>query len=582
MLRTLGVNRPQRSLARIASFAIVAMVGLAVAGLRGPGGESGSVALAQVPPPQDERAPAERLSLELVPKDPLFVVSIRPAEIVGREEFRELIRFFDEMVLSLKQSQLSLRDIREVMAIQHGGQSFAEVRLIIRFKDSGHQTQFLEEGSRLGVIVEQPNSDGWKMDGNKFVREIDTSTLVIDENFASVLDIPPLKNAMPRWAEAWQERNDRPLVFGLDVKSVVKQVFVPPLDPGGLPGGFALQAVAPVVMETDWIVGGIELKEHLHLSALLKSSTEESAKHVRDTLEALAVLLQNSLRTQAKAVAEQRAFATPELAKAIEETSQIVANSKITAEGEQVRLSLQSQLTMPEIARFATAMLPAIEEAQQAAKRTQSINNLRQLALAMHNYHDVNGSFPPAVSYTYRTEVVGGEERTSEHPHSWRVALLPFFEHGPRDLYEQYRFDEPWDSEANMKVLEQMPDAFRSPHDEPSSTNTSFFVLTGPGAIFDGEERTQFREVTDGTVQTLLLVEAKRPVSWTKPEDIPYAADGPVPKLGGWIDGEFLAATADSAVHRVSADVDEATLRAFITKAGMEIGLELPKPKGAR
>jgi len=282
---------------------------------------------------------------------------------------------------------------------------------------------------------------------------------------------------------------------------------------------------------------------------------------------------------------------------------ELFENTGLQVDGREVRVWLKSPRSTAEIAELATALLPAIEEAQQAAKRTQSMNNLRQLALAMLNYESAHGSFPPAVSYTYRTEVVGGvggeeptsefppsgggryggvprgqllQERTSKYPHSWRVAILPYMEQ--QALYNQYRFDEPWDSEANKKITETVVPAYRSPHDEPSSTNTSYFVFTGPETIFDGEEGTQLREIRDGTSRTLLLVEAKRPVPWTKPEDIPYAADQPVPKLGGWVPREFVAAMVDGSVRRVSSDIEEETLRAYITKAGGEPTPDLPQP----
>ena len=67
----------------------------------------------------------------------------------------------------------------------------------------------------------------------------------------------------------------------------------------------------------------------------------------------------------------------------------------------------------------------------------------------MHNYHDTHGQFPPAV-------VVGPDSKT---PHSWRVELLPFLDQDA--LFKEYRLNEPWDSEANKKVLAQSPAVFR-------------------------------------------------------------------------------------------------------------------------
>jgi hypothetical protein len=78
-------------------------------------------------------------------------------------------------------------------------------------------------------------------------------------------------------------------------------------------------------------------------------------------------------------------------------------------------------------------------------------------------------------------------------------------------------------------------------------------------------------QVYDGTSLNVSLVESKRPVPWTKPEDIPYSADQPLPELGGWVPEEFLAALVDGSVQRVALGGDEAVLRAWITRAGEEV-----------
>ncbi len=105
------------------------------------------------------------------------------------------------------------------------------------------------------------------------------------------------------------------------------------------------------------------------------------------------------------------------------------------------------------------------------------MNRLKQLVLAMHNYHDVYKHFPPAA-------VMGPDGKT---PHSWRVELLPLLE--GEALYREYQMNEPWDSPANKKVLDKMPAVFRSPFDDPKSTKSGYYVFTGPGTILLTEEK---------------------------------------------------------------------------------------------
>jgi len=164
-------------------------------------------------------------------------------------------------------------------------------------------------------------------------------------------------------------------------------------------------------------------------------------------------------------------------------------------------------------------------------------NNLKQLALAMHNYHDVHKHFPPAV-------VIGPDGKT---PHSWRVELLPFLEE--QRLYDQYRQNEPWDSPHNKLILRQMPSVFRSPFADEKSTSSSYYALVGRGTVFEGPEGVRIEHIFDGTSRTLMFVEAKRDIPWTKPADIDFDPDKPVPQLGGFVKGRFAAACADGSAH---------------------------------
>ena len=169
----------------------------------------------------------------------------------------------------------------------------------------------------------------------------------------------------------------------------------------------------------------------------------------------------------------------------------------------------------------------------------QTMQNLKLLMLAMHNYHDIHGHFPPAV-------VMGPDGKT---PHSWRVELLPVLDQ--KGLYEQYKMNEPWDSLTNLKVLAQMPDFFRSPYADPKSANSGYFAFVGRGTVFEGSEGIKIREITDGTSNTAMLVEAKRNIPWTKPEDIAFDADKALPELGGFAPGMVAIATADGAARRL-------------------------------
>jgi len=80
-------------------------------------------------------------------------------------------------------------------------------------------------------------------------------------------------------------------------------------------------------------------------------------------------------------------------------------------------------------------LLPAVQMAREAARRTSCQNNLKQVGLALHNYHDTLRAFPPS----------------SARGHSWVPFLLPYVEQ--ENLYRQYRWDVSWDHPSNQPVV---------------------------------------------------------------------------------------------------------------------------------
>jgi hypothetical protein len=235
---------------------------------------------------------------------------------------------------------------------------------------------------------------------------------------------------------------------------------------------------------------------------------------------------------------------------------------KINRDG--LAVHAESLLSTMSVEKF----LPAVTKARKAAERERRMRNLRSLAIALVNYEAAQGHFPAATVY-------GPDGKT---PHSWRVAILPYVDH---ELYLQYRFNEPWDSPANRKLLARMPAVFRGPETPPGTTDTSYYVLTGPETIlgpetiFDGKARkkgTRFSRIQDGASSTLLLVEAKRSIPWTKPEDIPYDPKKPLREPGGVLEGVSAIALVDGSTHVLQDRFPDEVLHAMITKAGGESG----------
>src|SRR5207245_2921770 len=89
----------------------------------------------------------------------------------------------------------------------------------------------------------------------------------------------------------------------------------------------------------------------------------------------------------------------------------------------------------------------------------------------------------------------------------------------------------------------------------------------GPGAAFEGTKGLLLaKDFTDGIDTVILVAEAGEAVLWTKPDELPYDADKPLPKLGGQFSDGFHVVMADGSKHFVRKDFDDKLFRAFITR----------------
>jgi hypothetical protein len=198
-----------------------------------------------------------------------------------------------------------------------------------------------------------------------------------------------------------------------------------------------------------------------------------------------------------------------------------------------------------------------------AADRKRSADNLKKLAGAMHEYHEVNDRFPPGALLS----------KDGKPLLSWRVLLLPYL--GQKDLYKEFHLDEPWDSTHNKKLLAKMPPVFAPVGSSSKETDATFYqVFVGKGTMFDDPKGVRIRDIPDGTINTAMQVEGADAVPWTKPADLAYAADKALPKLGGLFKEGFHLTTADGFVRFVKKDFDEKLMRAVITRAGGELNID--------
>jgi len=164
--------------------------------------------------------------------------------------------------------------------------------------------------------------------------------------------------------------------------------------------------------------------------------------------------------------------------------------------------------------------------------RKQSENNMKQLVLGMHSYHDARKLLP---------------KQNNKPGLSWRVEILPYIDQLP--LYQEFNLKEPWHSEHNMKLLSKMPDVYK-PLGVPAPPNTTFYqVFTGKDTLFDNNgSDSSLGRIADGTSNTTCIIEAADPVIWTQPADLELQEGRPLPRVGGLFKGSYHIAFADASV----------------------------------
>jgi len=216
-------------------------------------------------------------------------------------------------------------------------------------------------------------------------------------------------------------------------------------------------------------------------------------------------------------------------------------------------------------------LLPAMEPRRPSALRAQATYKLKQIGLALYYYREDHGRFPPAVVYSSEGRPL----------YSWRVLILPYLE--KKDLYDKFDLNEAWDGPHNRELLAQRPDVYGPVGIVVEPTLTFYQVFIGAGTAFESRQGATLQDFPDGLDKTLMVVEAREPVPWTKPIDLPYMEVAQLPLLGGgvfkastrpFVAGEvdgFNALFADGSIHFIyMRRIKESTLRALITRNGEE------------
>lgn len=216
-------------------------------------------------------------------------------------------------------------------------------------------------------------------------------------------------------------------------------------------------------------------------------------------------------------------------------------------------------------------LLPAVQAAREAARQQVSMNNLRQIGMALHSYHDTYKTFPPAF-----IPDENGQPRTS-----WRTMILPFMEQ--KALSDRYDFNVAWDDPRNEAVRQVQLPFYRSPRSETTPNGTNYVVVTSSGGAalggagsstaFPGPQGRRISDLIDGTANTILVIEIRNSdIQWSEPRDIDFSSLSTDPSAPNSINtaAGILVLMGDGSARRLDPDTSLEIIQAMLTANGQE------------
>ena len=303
-----------------------------------------------------------------------------------------------------------------------------------------------------------------------------------------------------------------------------------------LPPVFGGGPASQVFRAFKWASVRVSLEPKAALHATVLAKDPESAKDLQ--------------RREAEI---RKVFSGPRAA--LPEIVKIIEMIQVKADGDRLTSDF-------DIEQAVALLRPSIERQRLQAKRLQCMNNLKQIVLAMHNYQAANNTFPPAFV----------ADKDGKPLLSWRVLILPYL--NEKALFDEFHLDESWSSPHNKALIARMPEVFKCLDADLPAGRTRYLTPRGEATLFPGAEGIDIAQVTDGTSNTIAVVEsaAGNSIVWTAPNDwevIP-AELKPEAVLKSHPGGSNVA-FADGSVRFLKGTIDAQVLNALLTRAAGEV-----------
>jgi hypothetical protein len=318
------------------------------------------------------------------------------------------------------------------------------------------------------------------------------------------------------------------------------------------------------------------LKLHMRLEYEKEADAQQGEKVVRAALELARTGLSSPIQELENQLNKDPKKARPELSDLPEsfgallglgflrEVDAQLKEAAVSQKGATVQLpvhlkrvdAMSSTMTVSWLAAFmigrsAMARFDMAADEIRAGGKDPNEEHLNQLVHAMDHYRQEKGSYPPPATY----------DKEGRPLLSWRVALLPYL--GEEALYREFRLDEPWDSLHNKKLIKKLPKCLGARQGwryRGLVGRTNDLVFTGADTAFPGKKGASKEDVA----KKILVVQSSISVYWTKPHDIPYRADKPLPELFERYGGNIRVMLGDGTYKTLDRNTEEKVLRELI------------------
>lgn len=372
----------------------------------------------------------------------------------------------------------------------------------------------------------------WPNDVEEFAGSVIAGSAQARERLRSLKPAP-----RPEFAKAMQAIRGTAIRVAVaqsqDSRRVIRE-FLP-----ALPEPFGGGALAKAIDDTTWLAVGANVPPKIELQVIVQGSDPAVVESLRGMIEKLLTM----------------AFQSELARKVLPKANELPA--LFTPKRDNNRLTLVLNEANGGAKRVTDEVLPPLIEAARMNSLQQSVmGNLKHLGLAMHNYHDANKAFPPAASLSK-----DGKQKLL----SWRVLILPYID---PELYKQFHPNEAWDSPHNKTLITKMPTVYETANttaEQRRQGMTTLLAPVGPKTVFGQAEGIRIRDITDGTSNTIMIVDASqdRATIWTKPDDLIFDPEKPWEGLGKADVKRFLAAFCDGSVRRLDDTTNAVNLRRY-------------------